>query len=646
MYRSKVVVLIVLALMLTGRSPASADDPVRIGVTQLDASQFPVVRIAASVTDEQGRAVKGLQAADLRVSEGGRAQQISVTLANRVAPVALVLVLDTSGSIAGKPFTDAKAAMNLLVRSLGPADRGAVVTFNTTATVAQPLTADQNVLVGAIDRAVAAGNTAIFDAVNVALDLVAPVPAPSRKAIVLLTDGIDNSSAVPLAALTQKLAASDLPLYVIGLGNDLDRPVLQRLADSSRNGAAYVAPTSAQLAAISETLREQIATEYAVSYTSDAREAAAGAALPVTLQVVRAGAVLGTATVSLTVPAGREIRPPAVPTAVPPPAAAAGPAVPTVPVRPTPYDAIIVGVLGGLSTLMLLAWALVLSLQRSVSRREQRRLARLLGAPTEAEGPRPDPVLPFRTRVVGPVLQRVSRPLLRLAPSSERARDRLAQAGNPFDLTTAEFLGVRALSGLLCAIAALAVAAVFQVDLLLFLLVSLLGLFLGYALPGILLGRAIKARQKRILRALPAALDMLALSATAGLTFDGAIAQVVERWETPFSQELHRLMLEFRMGSDRRTALRALGRRVGIPDVTRFANAIIQADSLGVPISKVLIEQAIEMRTRRRQRAEEAARKAPIKMLFPMVGLIFPALFVVILGPAVPGLLDIFGAAR
>ena len=199
MSRSKLVVLVVLALTLTGRSPALAEDPVRIGVTQIDATQFPIVRIAASVTDVQGRAMKGLQAGDLRVSEGGRAQQISVTLANRVAPVALVLVLDTSGSIAGKPFTDAKAAMNLLVRSLGPADRGAVVTFNTTATVAQSLTADQNVLAGAIDRAVAVGNTAIFDAVNVALDLVAPVAAPSRKAIVLLTDGIDNSSTTPLA---------------------------------------------------------------------------------------------------------------------------------------------------------------------------------------------------------------------------------------------------------------------------------------------------------------------------------------------------------------------------------------------------------------------------------------------------------------
>lgn len=637
------VVLGALALVLASPSRAWAEDPVRLVVTQLDASQFPVVRIAASATDAQGRAVKGLQATDLRVSEDGRPQQISVTLANRVAPVALVMVLDTSGSIAGKPFADAKAAMNSLVRSLGPADRGAVVTFNTTATVAQPLTGDQSALVGAIDRAAAAGNTAIFDAVNVALDVVAPVAAPFRKAIVLLTDGIDNSSATPLATLTQKLSSTDVPLYVVGLGNDLDRPVLQRLADASRNGAAYVAPTSSQLAAIYDALVEQIATEYAVDYTSDVRDAPAGTALAVTLQVVSGATVVGTATVTLTVPAGRDVRPASVPTAEPPPVPGA---VAVLPVRPGPYDAIIVGVLGALSMLMLLAWALVVSLQRSVSQREHRRMARLLNASANEQGPAPTPRLPFRSRVIAPVLRRVARPLLRFVPSPERVRDRLAQAGDPFDLTTAEFVGVRVLTGLLCAIAALAVAALFKVDLLLFLLVSLLGLFLGYALPGILLGRAIRARQRQILRALPAALDMLALSATAGLTFDGAIAQVVERWATPFSEELRRLLLEFRMGSDRRTALHALARRIGIADVTRFTNAIIQADSLGVPISKVLIEQAIEMRTRRRQRAEEAARKAPIKMLFPMVGLIFPALFVVILGPAVPGLLDIFGAAR
>src|SRR5688572_6592170 len=245
MCRAAFVLLAALALVLAVPAMALAEDPVRLAVTQLDASQFPVVRIAATVTDAQGRAVKGLQAADLRVSEEGRPQTTTVTLTDRVAPVALVLVLDTSGSIAGQPFSDAKAAMNSLVRSLRPADRGAVITFNTTASVAQPLTGDKSALVGAIDRAVAAGNTAIFDAVNAALDVVASVPAPSRKAIVLLTDGIDNSSTTPLAALTQKLGSTDLPLYVVGLGADLDRPVLQRLADSSRNGAAYVAPTSA-----------------------------------------------------------------------------------------------------------------------------------------------------------------------------------------------------------------------------------------------------------------------------------------------------------------------------------------------------------------------------------------------------------------
>jgi tight adherence protein C len=100
------------------------------------------------------------------------------------------------------------------------------------------------------------------------------------------------------------------------------------------------------------------------------------------------------------------------------------------------------------------------------------------------------------------------------------------------------------------------------------------------------------------------------------------------------------------MGSERRVALRGLARRTGLADVSRFVNAIIQADSLGVPISKVLTEQAVEMRIRRRQRAEEAARKAPVKMLFPMVGLIFPALFVVILGPAVPRFLTLFSNAH
>jgi tight adherence protein C len=98
------------------------------------------------------------------------------------------------------------------------------------------------------------------------------------------------------------------------------------------------------------------------------------------------------------------------------------------------------------------------------------------------------------------------------------------------------------------------------------------------------------------------------------------------------------------MGRERRQALRELAQRTGVPELARFASAVVQADSLGVPLSQVLREQSAEIRMRRRQRAEESARKAPVKMLFPMILLIFPALFVVILGPAVPRLLEAFSA--
>jgi tight adherence protein C len=125
-----------------------------------------------------------------------------------------------------------------------------------------------------------------------------------------------------------------------------------------------------------------------------------------------------------------------------------------------------------------------------------------------------------------------------------------------------------------------------------------------------------------------------------------AFAQVGHRWVTPLSEELRAVLLEFQMGRDRRQALNDMAARTGLPDVTRFTTALIQADMLGVPLSRVLFEQAADMRLRRRQRAEDLARKAPVKMLFPMVVLIFPALFVVILGPAIPRLNALFELAR
>jgi len=159
---------------------------------------------------------------------------------------------------------------------------------------------------------------------------------------------------------------------------------------------------------------------------------------------------------------------------------------------------------------------------------------------------------------------------------------------------------------------------------------------LGYELP---LGGRVDAKAS-----LRGRFPALAVSTEAGLSCDGAIGQVAYRWNTPRSDELRRVMVGFQMGRDRRQALRELAQRTGVPELSRFASAVIQADSLGVPLSRVLHEQSDEMRLRRRQRAEELAQKAPVKMLFPMVLLIFPALFVVVLGPAVPRLLSAFSA--
>jgi len=166
---------------------------------------------------------------------------------------------------------------------------------------------------------------------------------------------------------------------------------------------------------------------------------------------------------------------------------------------------------------------------------------------------------------------------------------------------------------------------------------------LGYYLPNVWLGSKINARKNEITRALPDALDLLTISVEAGLGFDAALHKVTEKWDNALTREFHRALSEMRMGRTRRDALRDLVHRTDVPDVNTFVAALIQADQLGSGISRVLHIQAEQMRLRRRQRAEEAAQKAPVKMIFPTVLLIFPALYVVILGPALPSLTNGFG---
>jgi tight adherence protein C len=157
---------------------------------------------------------------------------------------------------------------------------------------------------------------------------------------------------------------------------------------------------------------------------------------------------------------------------------------------------------------------------------------------------------------------------------------------------------------------------------------------LGFYFPDLWLTSKIKSRQKAVFRALPDALDLLNVCVEAGLGFDAAMGKVHEKWEDDLSLEFGRVLQEIRLGKLRREALRDLADRVEVPELTSFIAAVIQSEQLGVSMAKVLRIQSEQMRTRRRQIAEEEAGRAPIKMVFPIGCLIFPSILILLLGPA------------
>jgi tight adherence protein C len=152
----------------------------------------------------------------------------------------------------------------------------------------------------------------------------------------------------------------------------------------------------------------------------------------------------------------------------------------------------------------------------------------------------------------------------------------------------------------------------------------------------------VRRRQDRIRRNLPDALDMLSVCADAGLGFDQSMQRVSENWKTPLGLELGRVVKEMSLGSSRAQAMRAMANRLDIIELSSFVSVILQSDQLGMSIADVLHSQANQMRIERRHWAQEQARKIPVKMLFPMIFLILPALFLIILGPALPAIQEVF----
>ena len=251
---------------------------------------------------------------------------------------------------------------------------------------------------------------------------------------------------------------------------------------------------------------------------------------------------------------------------------------------------------------------------------------------------------PFTERFLKPLASQVAKVVSRLTPSGalENTQRQLMFGGYSGRVQVSDFMGIKGLATLLGVGLAVAISLLSaQSSVVTFMLIVVFG-SLGYFLPDLWLRGRIRRRRDQVARALPDAIDLLTISVEAGLGFDLALARVVSKSDNALTREFARVIQEMRIGVARRDALRSLVERTGVDDLNTFISAIIQAEQLGASVANVLRIQATEMRTRRRQRAERLAHEAPIKMLFPMAFLIFPPIFIVVLGPAIPKIVKAF----
>jgi tight adherence protein C len=248
--------------------------------------------------------------------------------------------------------------------------------------------------------------------------------------------------------------------------------------------------------------------------------------------------------------------------------------------------------------------------------------------------------LPAKDRLLLPTLERFQRLGTALSPSGTAAtlQRRLDFAGNPGSWTVERLLGAK---GLLLLVSALLGGLVGGLGLLGLVLAVAAGA-LGFFLPDLLVYNVGLHRQDAIRRSLSNALDMLTVSVEAGLGFDAALMQVAQATYGPLAGEFARVLQEIRIGKSRLDAFSAMGQRTDVSELRSFITALSQADRLGIPVANVLREQSKEMRVLRRQLAEERAQKVPVKILFPLIFCIFPALFVVLIGPGVIRLFAVF----
>ncbi len=243
---------------------------------------------------------------------------------------------------------------------------------------------------------------------------------------------------------------------------------------------------------------------------------------------------------------------------------------------------------------------------------------------------------PFSERVLRPGIERLGSLLSRSTPQKARQDllNRLELAGRPGNLTPEDFAAVRLVAAAIVGALGLLIGLLLANPV--YLVIALVvGVILGYYLPVLWLKQKVDARKAEIQKALPDALDLLVICVDAGLGFDAALARVTDKYKNALSELLAKALREVSLGRPRLEALDEMGRNSGVEDLHNFIQAVIQSEQFGTGIGKILRIQADEMRRKRRQRAQERGAQATLKMMLPMVGCIFPTLWIVLLGPAV-----------
>jgi len=292
--------------------------------------------------------------------------------------------------------------------------------------------------------------------------------------------------------------------------------------------------------------------------------------------------------------------------------------------------------------LLIVIVAIALSPRGSVGvNRSMAVLEALTAAPEEMKG---ELDAPFGDRVLVPLLNRAQGLGRRLTPAdaNERIHMKLERAGNPPGWTADRVSAGKVIGFFGALILSLLLSLVMGLSFLPTLGFVVAASVAGYMAPNMYLYQRAYDRADVLQRALPDAIDLLTISVESGLGFDAAIAQVARNTEGPLSEEFARMLQEMQLGRGRTDALRSLGERTDLPDLRAFVSAMVQADAFGIPVAQVLRVQSSEIRVKRRQWAEEAAQKVPVKILVPLIFCILPCLFIAVLGPAAISIMDNF----